>query len=94
MINGENGRIHSFFLGPPASGKGKLLVVAEAIQPVCKRVEAQAATENGLYGNSGCASDKTIKRDLEELCGVRNSNDTWSVPDMNAETGGEPIADI
>src|SRR5205807_5185221 len=62
FLNGESARIHTFLLGPTGQGKGKLAKCAEALQPINKRVEAQAISEDGLYGNSGYSSGKRVIR--------------------------------
>lgn len=61
-INGENARIHIAEIGPPGIGKGKRNRAAQAIQPVSKVVEAQAVTEDGLYGNTGTSGKKRVVR--------------------------------
>lgn len=61
-INGESGRIHSFFVGTPGSGKGMIARAFQLCQPIHKRVEAQCVTEDGLYGNSGYSGGKRVVR--------------------------------
>jgi len=62
MINNENARIHDMLVGPPGIGKGVLAKVVRAIQPLYKKVEPQAITEDGLYGNSGSSGGKRVIR--------------------------------
>lgn len=62
LMNGESARIHDCLLGAPGLGKGKVAKVAAALQPVCKRVEPQALTEDGLYGNTGSNGGRRVVR--------------------------------
>ncbi len=62
LINDENARIHSLLIGPPGIGKGVVAKAVRAIQPLYKKVEPQAITEDGLYGNSGLSGGKRIVR--------------------------------
>ena len=62
MMAGESARLHTFVLGVPGSRKGKLAKAHEAMQPVCKKVEPQALTEDGLYGNSGSSGGRRVVR--------------------------------
>jgi len=62
LVNGENGRIHDLLISPPGGGKGRIAKVAAEIQPIYRRVEAQAITEDGLYGNSGFARGTRVVR--------------------------------
>ncbi len=62
LMNGESARLHDYLNGPPGSGKGKVAKVVEALQPVCKRVEPQALTEDGLYGSTGSSGGRRVVR--------------------------------
>ncbi len=62
MMTGESARLHTFVVGPPGSRKGKLAKAHAAMQPICKRVEPQALTEDGLYGNAGSSGGRRVVR--------------------------------
>ncbi|MEI6233990.1 MAG: hypothetical protein WCT04_13120 [Planctomycetota bacterium] len=62
LMNGESARIHDLVIGPPGSGKGKIAKVGAALQPVSKRVEPQALTEDGLYGGTGSSGGRRVVR--------------------------------
>lgn len=62
LINDESARINVAVLGRPGVGKGKLARAVEVCQPVCKTLEAQCITEDGLYGNSGSAGGHRVVR--------------------------------